>query len=168
VHKKILFAILTDHGNARLFDASERAVIERHIPWTRRVAPMRTLHRGHSVELPEFILRQRERLVLKPNDEYGGRGVVIGWEVDDREWERRVRAALDDFWVVQERVGGELQRFPIWDQGLRFQDYLVDLDPFLFGGEIGGCLARLGVGSTTNVSTGGGLVPTFLVRGRIR
>jgi uncharacterized circularly permuted ATP-grasp superfamily protein len=168
VHKKMLFAILTDYSNARLFDASERAMIERHLPWTRRVAPLRTLYRGRSVDLPEFILRHREQLVLKPNDEYGGRGVVIGWEVGADEWERRVSAALEDFWVVQERVGGELQRFAIWDSGLRYQDYLIDLDPFLFAGEVGGCLARLGVGATTNVSTGGGLVPTFLVRRRER
>jgi hypothetical protein len=168
MHKKILFAILTDYSNARLFDAGERAVIERHIPWTRRVAKMRTLYQGHSIDLPDFIVRQRERFVLKPNDEYGGRGIVIGSEVDDREWEQRVYAALDDFWVVQERVHGELQRFAVWDQGLRFQDYLVDLDPFLFSGEVGSCLARLAVGPTTNVSAGGGLVPTFLVRSRGR
>ncbi len=30
----------------------------------------------------------REQLVLKPNDEYGGKGIVLGWEVDDAEWER--------------------------------------------------------------------------------
>lgn len=168
VHKKALFAILTDYAHAHLFDASERAVIDRHIPWTRRVAALRTLYRGSSVDLPDFILRRREQFVLKPNDDYGGRGIVIGALVDDAEWERRVRAASDDFWVVQERVSGGLMRFPIWDQSLRFQDYLIDLDPFLFGGEVGGCLARLAVGPTTNVSAGGGLVPTFLLRARSR
>ena len=45
-----------------------------HIPWT-RVVEERT-HRssdGKPIDLLPFIEQQRERLVLKPNDDYGGR-----------------------------------------------------------------------------------------------
>jgi hypothetical protein len=31
-----------------------------------------TIFEGKTVDLPEFIRAHRERLVLKPNDEYGG------------------------------------------------------------------------------------------------
>ena len=38
---------------------------------------------GTTVDLLPFIERERDQLVLKPNDEYGGKGIVLGWEVDD-------------------------------------------------------------------------------------
>src|SRR6266513_6905 len=39
IHKKALFAVLTDARYASLFSADERAMISGHIPWTRRVRP---------------------------------------------------------------------------------------------------------------------------------
>jgi hypothetical protein len=164
VHKKALFALLTDETNARLFDAAERVVLARHLPWTRRVARIWTTHHGRRIDLLDFILRQRRRLVLKPNDEYGGRGVVLGHQVGDLEWERCLGTALDGDWVVQELVEAERQQFPLWDDGVQLQDCLVDLDPILIGAEVGGYLGRLSRGGLTNVSSGSGLTPTFQVR----
>src|SRR6478672_6704019 len=40
-HKKAFFAVLTDTRHAHLFSAAERAVIERHIPWTALVEERR-------------------------------------------------------------------------------------------------------------------------------
>src|SRR5437762_13564311 len=68
-------ALLSDDRYARLYTAAHRTAIRRHIPWTRRVRP----------ELAEDIAKRRETLVLKPNDEYGGKGVVLGWTVDQAE-----------------------------------------------------------------------------------
>lgn len=39
-----------------------------------------TQHDGQDVDLLPFVQANRERLVLKPNDEYGGKGVVLGWD----------------------------------------------------------------------------------------
>src|SRR5206468_3838495 len=84
--------------------ADARAAIGDHIPWTRMVAERMTTHAGRTVDLVPFIVANRDRLVLKPNDEYGGKGIVLGWSVDDAAWERAVRAALNEAYVVQERV----------------------------------------------------------------
>jgi len=59
-----------------------------------------------------FIVDQRERLVLKPNDAYGGAGIVLGWEVDGPRGSRRVRVALTEPFVVQERVPIPSEPFP--------------------------------------------------------
>src|SRR5205809_1491574 len=37
IHKKALFAVLTDARYASLFNGEERAMCEGHVPWTRRV-----------------------------------------------------------------------------------------------------------------------------------
>ena len=43
--------------------------------------------------------------MLKPNDEYGGKGIVLGWTVDrSATWEQAVQTALAEPYVVQERV----------------------------------------------------------------
>src|ERR1700733_8108579 len=50
-HKKAFFSVLTDDGNPALFSASERAVIRRHIPWTRLLADVQTSRDGQSFGL---------------------------------------------------------------------------------------------------------------------
>src|SRR5256712_1859468 len=79
LHKKASLAVLSDERNAKLFSAAERRAIDAHVPWTRTVAEQKTLHGGRKVDLVPFILAQRDRLVLKPNDEYGGEGSGVGW-----------------------------------------------------------------------------------------
>ena len=44
-------------------------------------ARARTRHYGEAVDLPAFVRANRDRLVMKPNDEYGGKGVFLGWEM---------------------------------------------------------------------------------------
>src|SRR5215218_472263 len=70
IHKKALFAVLTDERHAHLFSDDEREAIRAHVPWTRRVRAESTTHFGEEIELLDFIVRRRDRLVLKPNDDY--------------------------------------------------------------------------------------------------
>jgi hypothetical protein len=51
-----------------------------------------------------LILNEREQFVLKPNDDYGGHGVFLGWESDGQQWQEAVKAALEKPYVVQKRV----------------------------------------------------------------
>ena len=149
------------------------AAIRAHVPWTRRVRESRTTHGGQEVDLPDFILGRRDRLVMKPNDEYGGKGVFIGWEMADDEWTRALGEALGSSYVVQERVDVLREEFPVLageegsDHGqLGFGDFVVDLDPYVFGGEVEGFLTRLSATSLANVTSGAGQVPSFLVEPR--
>src|SRR2546425_4538453 len=80
LHKKASLAVLSDERNAKLFSVVERRAIDAHVPWTRTVAEQKTLHGGRKVDLVPFILAQRDRLVLKPNDEYGGEGIGLRGE----------------------------------------------------------------------------------------
>ncbi len=170
-HKKMLFAFLTDPEIQRLFSAEQHAAIGRHIPWTRKLEETRTDFHGERIDLIPFLLRSRDRMVIKPNDDYGGKGVVVGWEKNDAEWERAVRSALaasssrnsDDTYVAQEKVRVCKQKFPRWDQGFQLQEVLVDMDPFVFEGAIEGALTRLSETSLCNVTSGGGQVPLFIL-----
>jgi hypothetical protein len=166
IHKKAIFAVLTDDDLQALFTAEERAAIRAHVPWTRRVREGDTMRRGETIDLPEFILANRDNLVMKPNDEYGGKGVFIGWETSSADWERALLEALRSSYVVQQRVELLRQTFPELGPELRFRDFVVDLDPYVFNGEVEGFLTRLSGTSLANVTSGGGQVPSFLVEPR--
>ena len=104
---------------------------------------------------------------MKPNDEYGGKGVFIGWETSEADWEAALATALASSYVVQEKVELARESFPeLTDDGIRFRDLVVDLDPFVFQGEVEGFLTRLSGTSLANVTSGGGQVPAFLFEPR--
>jgi uncharacterized circularly permuted ATP-grasp superfamily protein len=161
---KALFAILTDEAFANLLSEDERALVAAALPWTRRVAERRTLKDGREVDLVPFVLANRERLVLKPTHEYGGRSVFLGSETPSREWETAVLVALEAPWVVQERVEIPEEPFPVFDGGaLDFVSLKVNANPFYVAGQPVGAVTRASRSSVINVSAGGGSVPTFVV-----
>jgi hypothetical protein len=166
IHKKAIFAVLTDDALQKHFTDDERAAIRAHVPWTRRVQGVKTTRDGKTIDLPAWILENRERLVMKPNDEYGGKGVFIGWEMTAAEWEAALATALRASYVVQEKVELLKQSFPELAPDLHFRDFVVDLDPYVFDGEVEGFLTRLSGTSLANVTSGGGQVPAFLVEPR--
>ncbi|HEY0872805.1 MAG TPA: hypothetical protein VGD94_04980 [Vicinamibacterales bacterium] len=167
-HKKAFFAVLTDTANARMFSPLEHAVIAAHVPWTRVLADTVTEKDGVIAPLVDLARREREMLVLKPNDEYGGKGVVLGWEATAGEWDDAIEAALRDAkgtWVLQERVPVRREVFPRFDDNgvVTRPTMLVDLAPYLFRGRMAGYLTRLSSTGLANVTSGGGQVPAFVV-----
>jgi hypothetical protein len=172
-HVKTFFAVLTDERNEALFSSAERKVVANHVPWTRVVADVRTMHHGESIDLLTFIRKEREHLVLKPSDEYGGTGVTLGWETSDGAWENAVQAAISSpgpendgaCWIVQERIPIRREVFPyITASGeVEFRDMLVDFAPYLFRGKLAGYLTRLSATGLANVTSGGGQIPAFRV-----
>jgi uncharacterized circularly permuted ATP-grasp superfamily protein len=164
--KKASFTLLSDEQYAYLYNADELAAIEKHIPWTRLVGNRKTQFHGKEIDLVPFVAENRDNLVLKPNDEYGGKGVVIGWEASQETWNDALRHALTEPYVIQERVNLPTEDFPtVIDGKLNISPRLVDADPFIFQGRtVNGCLTRLSTVALLNVTAGGGsVVPTFIV-----
>lgn len=161
LHKKLLFAALWDTDMQPHFTDGQRAIIRRHVPWTSRVAEKRVTFEGRTRDLVELAQAEQQRMVLKPNDEYGGKGVVIGWECTADEWESALADAMAYPHIVQERVPSARLAFP--DLEGNIAPRIVDLDPFIFGDRVTGFLTRLSDTSLCNVTSGGGQVPTFLL-----
>lgn len=169
LHKKASLAVLSDERNAGLFGPGLQQVIARHIPWTRVVEERRTVHQGRAVDLLPFIAERQDRMVLKPNDDYGGAGVVLGWTVSPEAWWAEVARALAAPYIVQERVTIPAEPYPSWADGrLHLVERMQDTAPFvLHGGAIEGCLTRLSTAALLNVTAGGGsTVPVMTVERR--
>ena len=169
LHKKASLAVLSDERNASLFNAKEQEAIEAHIPWTCRVEERYALYHGQTIDLVPFILEHRENLVLKPNDEYGGKGIILGWETDPAGWVQAIQTALTEPYIVQERVEIPSEPYPSMIDGrVEFIDRMLDTNPFVFYGDyVDGCLSRLSTQALLNVSAGSGsAVATFVVEKR--
>jgi uncharacterized circularly permuted ATP-grasp superfamily protein len=135
------------------------------------VAPGRATIDGHPVDLLEHLRRHRDEFVIKPNDDFGGAGVVLGWEKDEREWMAAIDHAVASgpaAWVAQRRIPVSRQVFPTVDtpHAVVMRDMLVDLAPYIFRGRVAGFLTRLSSTGLANVTSGGGQIPSFVVEPR--
>ncbi len=169
LHKKASLAVLSDERNAGLFTAEERVAIDAHIPWTRRVEERRTQYQGQPIDLIPHVLAHRDQFVLKPDDEYGGKGIILGWETGAAEWERAVLAAIGEPSVIQERVSIPREPYPsLVDGKVQFIDRMLDTNPYVYyGAYVDGCMTRLSTAALLNVSAGGGsTAATFVVERR--
>jgi len=102
---KLNLAILSENINSGLFTLAERQFIETHVPWTRKLKTGETTYKNDKIRLEEFIISNREQLVIKPAEGLGGNDVYPGNRTSPDLWNQKVNQALvDKNWVVQEFV----------------------------------------------------------------
>ena len=163
---KGLFALLSDSAFPLDLNPIERLVIRRHVPWTRLLVDGRTDVDGNAVGLLSYAIANQDNLVIKPTNDYGGRGVILGWECDQAAWDAALTAALQTPSILQRRVPIPQALFPsISDGRLDVSPRLVDVDPYVWGcADIAGGGVRLSTSSLLNVSAGGGsAAPLFVI-----
>jgi uncharacterized circularly permuted ATP-grasp superfamily protein len=163
---KAFLAILTDEAFASLLSEDERAFVAQVAPWTRKVEERRTRRAGREIDLLPHAMENRRGLVLKPAHGYGGQSVLVGEETEPGRWERALREALREPWVVQERVAIPEEAFPVIEGGsLAFEPLKINTNPFYVPGEGVGAVTRVSRSAVINVSAGGGSVPVFVLDG---
>jgi hypothetical protein len=165
--KKAVLDLLTDDTITAKFPATERKAIKDHVPWTRVVAAAKTTHKGHTVDLPEFAMKHRAKLVLKSNEDTADIPPVKGTDVDDLTWEKALRQAMRSPTIIQELPDPTKSVFPMLQFGsLMMKDMQVDTQPHLFSGAANGASTWLSVAGSTGFSTLTGLAPTFVLEGK--
>ncbi len=166
--KQALFDLLTDDTVTAKFPAAERKAIKDFVPWTRLVQAAKTTHKGHTVDLPEFVMKHRAKLVLRPNDNSTEVHPVRGADVTDLNWEKALRQAMRSPYVVQEAAEPPARAvFPMLQYGsLMMKEMLVDVQPHAYLGSVQGCSSWLDVAGPSSFSTLTGLAPTFLLEGK--
>ncbi|MGQ0604964.1 MAG: hypothetical protein ACT4QE_25065 [Anaerolineales bacterium] len=126
---KSCWEILTDpQFTHKYFSADERQVFRRHVLWTRVLSDRRTtLPDGETVNLLEYVRKEQDIHVLKPNRSYGGDRVILGPTITQAEWEAAIDEALkdEDVWVVQ-----RLTRIPVYEFPVVAEDGAISMEPF--------------------------------------
>jgi hypothetical protein len=126
---KLNFALLSEREDSDVFSSHEQETIKKHIPWTRKVTPGRTTYKGKEIDLVDFILAERERLVLKPLVGSGGKDVYIGARTAADEWEKVFEKSLQCKSTMADVVVGKDMNFEQWkalmEKALSIEQWLV-------------------------------------------
>lgn len=158
--QKSLWEVLTSRAYERHVARADRALLRKHLLWTRLVREIETEDpSGATVDLVPWMLRNRARLAIKPNLLCGGEGVTLGPFQSARAWERLVRKSIVEKgrWVVQRFHRASKRRFP--RVGARY----VTCGIISCGTSVN-ALGRASGDAVVNVSRGGGLIPLFVAR----
>lgn len=141
-HSKSCLAMLSDERWRQAFTPGEVALIDRVLPWTRTLNTPSSTVDGQPVDLIDHCRENRADLILKPRADFSGRGIVVGWETDDRDWHAALLTGRDSGAIVQRRV--RPKPFPIVDPDTGAQSSWISvLGPFIMpGGGYSGCYAR--------------------------
>ncbi len=135
-------ALLSEHRNSDCFSADEQELIRRHIPWTTLMLPHYVDYEGERVFLPDLLVQERDRFVIKDSLSAGGSGVRLGRFTQPAAWEAAVEAALEaGDWLAQEILQFRPQIYQNGDYGC--SPHNVIWGPFVFGGRYAGVILRM-------------------------
>lgn len=139
-NKRNLALLSQEMADSGLFTVAEAASIERYIPWTREVVAGRSFFEGAAVHLPDLLVRQQERFVLKPNEGARGDKVYVGRFTSAAEWRWQIESALaiPRSWVVQEYLPSHPHFYPDSPSTLSLRPHDVVWGAFCFGDQYGG------------------------------
>ena len=139
---KLNLALLSDPRYSDYFSEQERQLIQECIPWTRKTTENSTDYLGRTIDLKEFVLANKDRLLLKPADGVAGFGISVGRAMRQDKWELAVEIAFEEKkWVVQDYV--EALHFLYQSRSGNLQPHKMVWGFFQFGTEYAGCLLRL-------------------------
>lgn len=143
-------ALLSEHAESDRFDAAERELIRRHIPWTRLARPGVVEYQGERASLLDLVLARQEVMVLKHVNSLAGKLVFVGAFLSPAEWAEVTRKAFaESGWIVQERQ----VPVPGWYQNEAggVSPYDVVWGTFSFAGHYGGGFLRIQPSGKTGV-----------------
>ena len=140
---KLNLGLLSEHEDSDLFTIEERETIKKYIPWSRKVKTSVTTYGGEKVNLEDFIIANKDKLVLKPSLGYGGNDVHIGYYTPEEQWKELISKAFEEKekeWLVQERIETIPLLFQWGEEGFAECDTSLGLQ--VFGSQYAGIFVR--------------------------
>ncbi len=126
--------------------AADRELVERYLPWTRVVTDRDVEWRGRTWSLPDLLLREQERFVLKLGTGMKGENVLIGRFCAEQEWRDQVAEAVaDGNHIAQEFVETIPCPMEFADEsgpGSHRMDVYPVFGPYIYDGQAGGLGVR--------------------------
>jgi hypothetical protein len=142
MENKLNIALMSEYQDSDIFTPEERETIKKYIPWTRKVKYGETTHNSQSVKLEDFILSNREQLVLKPAGGLSGIDVHLGYKTPENQWRQvKERALQEKDWVVQERIDSYPFLYQHGKEG--YAEHNVNWGTFVFGTRYAGTWLRV-------------------------
>jgi hypothetical protein len=153
------------HGNKGLLELVEDPAV----PWTRVLCDRSTTDQvGRRIDLLSYAEHHQTGLVIKPSNSFGGRGVLIGSQVDPAIWRERLDVVQREYcegkrFIVQQRLVVPQERVPLLEVGLPVAQLYYDRNPVLCDGKFVGFTTRLSPDMRTGAAQRSSWVPAFML-----
>jgi glutathionylspermidine synthase len=165
-NKSLLGVMQREDVQKKLFNKDEIKVIKENLPWTRLLLPGKTDYNGKKVDIIEFARKNREKLIFKPFDQFGGKDVLIGPDATQKQWEEWIEKGTKIKYVVQEYVKIPIEEVPVVEPKFKWAHKKINVNFFAYNGLYAGGMVRTSDDSVINISKGGGLTPILVVHGK--
>ena len=167
---KSTFEIFSSPQFCKFFTAQERALFKKYIAWTRVLKERNTTDgRLRKIDLVPYVVKNKAKLIIKPNRAYGGEGVMIGKLAEKVQWNEYVKKAIKrpgDF-VVQALVEIAQEEFPYFNPQQKIEfDKFYSVSGIVVTRRSIAVLGRFSKNMVVNVARKGGIIPTLQLTGK--
>ncbi|MGF7046234.1 hypothetical protein J2T13_000710 [Paenibacillus sp. DS2015] len=160
---KLCMSYLSEPDFRKHFTKDEISLLDKHIPWARKLSGVYENHNGETWNKREYIKLNREKLVLKTAYDIRGEGVDIGLSTSQEQWEKLIDQSWDGPYIVQELVTAPEIQVPI-EKNNALTSKKFSADFFMFGGLFQGFGSKLSDELKVNVFQGGSKQAIFSIR----
>ena len=161
--RRAFLELLTDEKVVADLSAVERKLLKQTVRWTRVVAARKVQYDGREIELLEWISKNREGLVLLPDQPSPELRSYAGSQMSGAAWDFALRQAVRTPYVVQEMGKPACETFPFFQYGeFKLREVDVTLQTQMMSGELGECTALLQARSAGSL-TPLGIAPVLMV-----
>lgn len=159
LHSKAILNLLHDPALQSKFPPADRRLILKHIPRSQKLDPAAC----------EIALRQKNRWIIKPLDDYGSRGVSVGRDITAGKWRNALSSALKHGkYILQEYV--EASRNPVIRPDAtgrpRISNEMLSIGFFIYAGIPAGPYIRSGPTHPLSISKDAVTRPGFVTTGK--
>jgi hypothetical protein len=138
---KLNLALLSENEDSSVFSSEEKETIKKYIPWTRKIIPGETVYRGEKIRMENFLIPNKDKLVIKPPLGLGGERVYIGQDTFRREWEYLVTTAFrKKNFIAQELVEAPRLLYQVGENGCAYHDTVWGI--WILGSQYGAAFVR--------------------------
>ena len=129
-------------------------IVREIIPWTKKIAEQILVH-GTKVDAKDYLLNNRERLVIKHANAYSSVAVFIGDDCDEKKWGGIVEEALTGDWIVQEIIDLPEREIEYWENNkINRARCIYNVNPYMYDGKLGGFYVRASTDRLTSFKVG--------------
>ncbi|MDP8226704.1 MAG: glutathionylspermidine synthase family protein [Candidatus Celaenobacter polaris] len=157
IHNKRIFSILRDTKKTLFLNDEEQKFVRLHIPFTKELSDPDAENRART---------SKDEYILKPMDRYAAKGVFVGVDHTQEEWERTIDSIQDkDSYLVQQFI--EPPKIPcitFRDEKPFVEEYKYITGLFVYNGRFHGLYTRAGMSNVIASVTGCRIMPNLYVR----
>jgi hypothetical protein len=162
---KKIFALLHKPELSRFFTEGERKLVQRHVPWSHPFEDAECDYRGKKIGMPGLARERKDGFVLKPSNLYEGRGVYLGFQKTESEWDSLIEKSLGDDYILQEFLTEPSLPIGVMGDDFGLEPRFIHFGEFVFGGKFIGYYCRAAEGPLIDRTSREHLAPCLIVEG---